>query len=78
MVNNGRLDNEADVGTVSYTIRNTPVYLDNIISSQGASAGKLKATWLQELLVDSFRDEISNFIRKSGLVASLMQSFWST
>ncbi len=71
MINDGRLDNEADDGTVSYTIRNIPVYLDNIITSQAASAGKPKATWLRELLVDSFRDDISNFIRKSGLVASL-------
>ncbi|HHT0161318.1 TPA: hypothetical protein ACTW12_005957, partial [Raoultella planticola] len=45
--------------------------LDYIITSQAASAGKPKTTWLRELLVDTFRDDISNFIRKSGLVASL-------
>lgn len=71
MIIDSRQDNEADDGTVSYTIRNIPAYLDNIITSQAASAGKPKATWLRELLVDSFRDDISNFIRKSGLVASL-------
>ena len=71
MVNDGRSDNEADDGTVSYTIRNIPGYLDYIITSQAASAGKPKTTWLRELLVDTFRDDISNFIRKSGLVASL-------
>ena len=71
MVNDGRSDNEAYDGTVSYTIRNIPGYLDYIITSQAASAGKPKTTWLRELLVDTFRDDISNFIRKSGLVASL-------
>jgi hypothetical protein len=47
MVNDGRSDNEADDGTVSYTIRNIPGYLDYIITSQAASAGKPKTTWLR-------------------------------
>ncbi|HIF6410017.1 TPA: hypothetical protein ACX33O_004542 [Klebsiella pneumoniae] len=71
MLRDGNLDTEGDDGTVSYTIRNIPGYLDYIITSQAASAGKPKATWLREFLADTFRDDISNFIRKSGLVASL-------
>lgn len=47
MVNDGRSDNEADDGTVSYTIRNIPGYLDYIITSQAASAGKPKTALLQ-------------------------------
>lgn len=71
MLNDDSLDTMSDDGTVSYTIRNIPGKLDGIITSQAASAGKPKATWLREKLADVFSDHIQNFVRKNGLVASL-------
>ncbi|EPD5476005.1 hypothetical protein ACSBJX_005527 [Klebsiella pneumoniae] len=71
MIIDNRQDSEADDGTVSYTIRNISASLDANITSQAASAGKPKATWLREMLADIFSDHIQNFVRKNGLVASL-------
>lgn len=71
MIHDSRLDTESDDGTVSYTIRNISASLDANITSQAASAGKPKTTWLRELLADIFRDHIQNFVRKNRLVASL-------
>lgn len=69
-------DKERDAGNeaaerVTYTLRNIPAELDQVISDLAISAGKPKATFLREFLESSFHDVIDQFSLRSPLVATL-------
>ncbi|GKX46633.1 hypothetical protein [Pectobacterium carotovorum] len=58
-------------GSVTYTLRNIPAYIDRVITDLASYARMPKATFLREFLEDSFHDVIDSFALKNLLIASL-------